>query len=66
VKDNIFAAIVVGLLALVWLLAGICVIAEGVHALLMYVGLPRDTLVFGFVSLTVLVVLLELILRRLR
>ncbi len=64
-KDNIVIDVVVGLLVLAWILTGICVIAEGIHALLVYVGLPCRTLIYSFAAMTVLIIFLDLIMRQL-
>ena len=64
-KDNVVIDVVVGLLVLVWILTGICVVVEGVHALLVYVGLSSGTLVYSFVAITVLLIFLDFIMQRL-
>lgn len=60
---KIVIALIVGILVLVWILTGVCVVAEGIHVVLTYVGIPCRTLVYGFVVLTLLVILSDLVIR---
>ncbi|RLI42744.1 hypothetical protein DRO59_03175 [Candidatus Bathyarchaeota archaeon] len=52
-----------GLLVLVWMLLGVCVVAIGVHVVIVWVGLSYKTLIYSFTALSAFVFLLDLVLR---
>jgi len=55
--------VLLGLLVVIWMLLGVCVIAIGIHVVIMWMGLSCKTLVYSFAALSVFVVLLDLVLR---
>ncbi len=60
---NIAVALMLGVLVLSWVLVGVCIVAEGIHVALVYVGIPCKTLVYSFTILTLLVILSDLVIR---
>jgi len=55
--------VLLGLLVVIWMLLGVCLIAIGIHVVIMWMGLSCKTLVYSFAALSVFVVLLDLVLR---
>jgi len=60
---NIVVALILGVLVLSWILVGVCTVAEGIHVVLVYVGISCKTLVYSFSVLTLLVILSDLVIR---
>lgn len=55
--------VLLGLLVVIWMLLGVCVMAIFIHTVIMWMGLSCKTLVYSFAALSVFVVLLDLVLR---
>ena len=56
--------ILLGLLVLIWMLSGVCVASIGVYTIVInWLGLSCRNLIYTFATLTVFVLLLDIILR---
>ena len=56
--------VLLGLLVLIWMLSGICVASIGIYTTVInWLGLSCRTLIYTFATLTIFVLLLDLVLR---